>query len=106
MPNRKTLSFIFAAILLAGCASSGPKFSIHAANAVRNGMTREEVIQIMRSKPTTIAEQGKVMLWSHARANGFTGSVSSQLVKFSFDESGKTYGIPEGGVYGSTAKYR
>lgn len=107
MLNRvKVLSCIFAALILAGCASSGSKFSMSAANQVTNGMTREEVIRVMGSKPTTVAQQGKVMVWSHVRANGFTGSAKSLAVKFSFDDDGKTYGVPEGGVYGPTAKYQ
>ena len=95
-----------AAVLLAACASSGAKFSINQANQVKNGMTREEVIRAMGSKPYSITNQGKTFVWSYAKANGLTGSNESRAVKFSFDDDGKAYGIPDGGAYGDIDKYR
>ena len=73
-------------------------------NKVKNGMTREEVIKIMNCPPTRVSNQGKVFVWSYAKVNLLKGTESS-VVKFSFDDAGKTYGVPEGGVYGDTDKY-
>ena len=94
------LPFVFIA-----CASHGSRFNIQNANKVTNGMTREQVIAIMGSKPYSIQNQGKTFIWSYARVNTLTGSTQSRAVRFNFDENGKTYGVPEGGVYGDTEKY-
>jgi hypothetical protein len=67
-------------------------------------MTREEVIAIMGTHPSQITEQGKTFVWSYAEV-GFFGNWKSRAVKFSFDNNWKTYGVPEGGVYGDTQKY-
>lgn len=93
-------------LFLVACASSGQKFSIAQANRVKNGMTREEVIKTMGSKFTTVANQGKTFVWSFAKVNGLTGSSESRAVKFSFNDEGVTYGVPEGGAYGNTAAYQ
>lgn len=92
-------------MLIVGCASSGKNFSIQDANSITNGMTREEVIQKMGSTPYSIKDGGKTFVWSYAEI-GFLGGTESRAVKFQFDAAGKTYGIPENGVYGDTLKYK
>lgn len=67
-------------------------------------MTREEVITIMGTNPYQILNQGKVFVWSYSKTGLFNSD--SRAVKFSFDENGKTYGVPEGGVFGNTRKYQ
>lgn len=101
---RNAIASVVAAVLIAGCASAGQKFSIESANTVTNGMTREQVIEVMGSKPSTVTNQGKVFVWSYAKV-GILGGTSSRAVKFQFDDDGKTFGIPPGGVYGDTSKY-
>lgn len=90
---------------LAACASSGKKFSIDDADKVQNGMTREQVIKIMGTTPYSISDQGKTFVWSWASV-GVLGGTKSRAVTFRFDEEGKTYGIPAGGVYGDIKKYQ
>jgi len=58
----------------------------------------------MGTNPYQIKDQGKTFIWSYAEV-GFAGGTKSRAVRFSFDNNGKTYGVPEGGVYGDTQKY-
>ncbi len=95
----------FISLSLVACVSAGPKFTIQQANKITNGMTREEVIAIMGSKPSTITDAAKTFIWSYANVN-FIGTMKSRTVKISFDENGKSYGIPKEGVFGETEKYR
>ncbi len=94
----------FAFLALCGCASFGHAFSLEQANRVTNGMTREEVIKVMGSNPTAVTAQGKVFLWTYSKGD-FLGRAEARTAKFSFDENGKAYGIPEGGVAGDAAAY-
>lgn len=89
---------------LMGCASAGQYFTVNDANRVTNGMTREEVIAIMGTNPYQITGQGKRFVWSYAEVD-LLGSTKSRAVPFTFDDNGKTYGIPEGGMFGDTQKY-
>jgi hypothetical protein len=90
-----------------GCTySTGKGFTVAQANMVKNGMTREEVIIIMGGNPYQIGDQGKTFIWSYAKINSFTGANESKAVRFSFDDEGLTYGVPEGGVYGDISKYQ
>jgi len=91
-------------LLFVGCASAGQYFTINDANRVTNGMTREEVIAIMGTNPYQIIDQGKTFIWSYAKVVAL-GNTESRTVRFSFDENGKTYGVPAGGVYGDSQKY-
>jgi outer membrane protein assembly factor BamE (lipoprotein component of BamABCDE complex) len=100
----KKILCLVAIIVLMGCASAGQYFTIDSANKIKNGMTRDEVVAIMGTKPYQITDQGKTFVWSYAQV-GATGRMESRAVKFSFDEKGKTYGVPDDGAYGDTQKY-
>ncbi|WP_454735396.1 outer membrane protein assembly factor BamE domain-containing protein [Cupriavidus necator] len=102
---RKVVLAATVSVILAGCAASGTNFTVQDANKIQNGMTRDQIIQVMGSKPTSIANGGKRFIWSYAKV-GFMGGTESRAVRFDFDENGKAYGIPEGGVYGDTAKFQ
>ncbi len=102
---RKVMLAVAVSVILGGCSSYGAKFTVGDANKVQNGMTREEVIQVMGSKPSSISNGGKRFMWSYAKV-GVLGGSESRAVRFDFDESGKAYGIPEGGVYRDTAKFQ
>ncbi|MBH0029124.1 hypothetical protein I6F53_19405 [Pseudoalteromonas sp. SWN29] len=103
--RKLTITIFF--LLIVGCsASSGTNFTIGQANLVENGMTREQVIQIMGGNPYSIQDQGKTFVWSFAKFNGFTGANESRAARFNFDEEGLTYAVPEGGVYGDISKYQ
>lgn len=91
-------------VAVMGCASAGKYFTIDDANRVTNGMTREEVVAIMGTTPYQITGQGKRFVWSYAEV-GFAGGTKSRAVPFNFDDNGKTYGIPEGGMFGNMQKY-
>lgn len=101
---KKIILVFICIIFVIGCASAGQYFTIDSANQIKNGMTREEVIAIMGTNPYQITDQGKTLIWSYAKS-GFSGATESRAVKFSFDKNGKTYGVPDGGVYGDTQKY-
>jgi len=102
--EKKICLAVIALALVIGCASAGQYFTIYDANRIKNGMTREEVIAAMGTNPYQITDQGKTFVWSYAKV-GFWGNTESRAVKFKFDENGKTYDIPETGVYGDTQKY-
>jgi len=103
----RNVIFVVCFLLISGCStSSGHNFSVKQANMVENGMSREDVISIMGSKPSSITDQGKEFAWSYIRINGFTGSHENRVVRFIFNEDGLSYGIPEGGVYGDISKYQ
>ena len=100
----KKIALIVVVLLFIGCASAGQYFTINDANRIANGLTREEVIAIMGTNPYQISDQGKTFIWSYAKV-GFFGNTDSRSVRFSFDENGKTYGVPVGGAYGDSQKY-
>lgn len=102
---KKILISVVTALLIVGCASSGKDFSPQVANTIRNGMTREEVVAKFGSNPSSIRDQGQTFIWSFAKV-GFMGGTESRAVRFSFDENGKTYGIPAGGVFGDSLKFK
>lgn len=102
---RKVMLTVAVSVILGGCASSGTNFALSDANRVRDGMTREEVIQAMGGKPYRIANGGKRFTWSYAKV-GLMGGTESRAVTFNFDDEGKVYGVPPGGVYGDTQKFQ
>ena len=91
-------------LFIYGCtASSGKYFEYADANKVQNGMTREQVISVMKETPYSVKDD--TMTWSWAKSNWLTGSTESRAVKFSFDKDGKTYGIEPGGVFKNITPY-
>lgn len=56
--SKKMAILLVLSLALAAC-SSGKHFTINDANKVTNGMTREEVIEIMGTTPYQITGQGK-----------------------------------------------
>ena len=95
---------VFALMTLAGCTvSSGKYFEYDDANKVHNGMTRDQVIAMMKETPYQVKDD--TMTWSWAKSNWLTGSTESRAVKFSFDKDGKTYGIEPGGVFKNITPY-
>lgn len=89
---------------VSGCtASSGKYFEYKDANKVHNGMTRDQVISVMKETPYQVRDD--TFTWSWAKTNWFTGSTESRAVKFSFDKDGKTYGIEQGGVFKNITPY-
>lgn len=102
---KKTVILMVLTLVLMTCASAGKHFTINDANKVTNGMTREEVIAIMGTTPYQIRDQGKEFVWSYATM-GLSGRMDSRAARFSFDNNGKTYGVPEGGVFGDIQKYQ
>jgi hypothetical protein len=103
--DMKKMLVVCLLVAVMGCASSGQYFTINDANRVTNGMTREEVVAIMGTNPYQITGQGKKFIWSYAHV-GISGRMESRAVPFTFDDNGLTYGIPEGGMFGDTQKYR
>lgn len=100
-PARRLLAALLATGL-AACSTIGDDFVLANARRVQNGMTREEVIAIMGSEPSTVegSDHGK-LIWLYALADPLT--IDRKRVSFSFDEYGKVYGIPREGVLGGSA---
>lgn len=100
----KNIIALFLAFFLIACTHTrGKDFTLDDANKVKNGMTREQVIAIMGSNPTTVKD--KSFVWIYVEVNGLTMGSKSKSVKFLFDDNGKTYGIPEGGAFRNVQKY-
>lgn len=86
--------------LLAACATLGDHFERENARRVRNGMTREEVIRIMGSPPSTVeGTDPSKLVWLYATSDPMTYSMNRITIRF--DEYGKSYGIPKDGIIGS-----
>lgn len=102
---KKSLSAFLATILLAGCGSAGKNFSNQDATSIRNGMTKEEVVQKMGSSPNAVKDGGNTFVWAYAE-KGLVGGFESKAVAFKFDAAGKTYGIPDNGVHVDTMTSR
>lgn len=97
--------FIFAGSMvghLSGCSTIGDDFEWANAPRVQNGMTREQVMAIMGSSPSTVegADPGK-LIWLYSTADPL--SVKLNRVSFSFDAYGRVYGIPAAGLTGGAA---
>ena len=98
LPRLITLYMAFA--LLAACATLGDSFDRENARRVRNGMTREEVIRIMGSPPTTVeGTDPSKLVWLYATSDPMTYSMNRITIRF--DEYGKSCGIPKDGIIGS-----
>jgi hypothetical protein len=102
--KRTVILFVLTFVLMACATTSGQRFTINDANKVTNGMTREEVIATMGTNPSKVIDGGKVFIWTYTKRD-FAGNWKSYSAKFSFDYNWKTYGVPEGGVYGDAQKY-
>lgn len=101
----KRLMVMALLVLIQGCASIGQDFTLEDANKIRNGMTRDEVVTIMKGqKPYQVTNDSFTYLYS--RANGMTGSHSARKFTVLFDENGKVKNAPEIGYFGEAMKYQ
>jgi len=94
-----SLSFVLSAC----AASSGKYFDFEDANKVTNGMTKQEVISIMKTSPYQVQDDN--LTWSWAKVNMLTGKTESRAAKFNFGSDGKTYGIKPGGIFKDITPY-
>ena len=80
--------------LISGCSAIGESFDASNAHLIRNGMTRDEVIALMGTPPSTVegADPG-TLLWIDASADAL--GYHEQRVRFSFDEHDRVYGLPK-----------
>lgn len=97
-------AFLALVFTMAACTyGTGTRFDWQEANRVTNGLTREQVISIMGSKPDMVGDD--YISWNWFWVNSLTGSYETKNVKFSFDKNGKTIGVPDGGVGRNIVKY-
>lgn len=87
------LSFSF----LAACASIGKDFALEDANKIKNGMTRDDVVLVMKGKPYGVTNDSFTYLYS--AANGITGKTEVRKFDVDFDEKGRVKNAPEGGYF-------
>lgn len=97
------LAFLAAAVIF-GCASAGQKFSVDSANLVRNGMSREEVVALMGAQPNSVRDSGSTLIWSYSSV-GVLGGQENRTAIFKLDSGGKTYGIPDVGIFNAIEEY-
>lgn len=98
----KKLKLFAAALVLVGC-THGTYYEFSSADKVKNGMTRDEVIKVMGGPPNRVEDDK--LIWSWAKVNPITLGTESRAVSFEFDKSGKTFDVPEGGVYKNISPY-
>lgn len=98
----RTLQIVITLLALSGC-TRGTYYDFSSADRVKNGMTREQVIQIMGGPPNSVTDNK--LVWSWAKVNPITLGTESRAVAFTFDKDGKTFDVPEGGVYKNIAPY-
>jgi hypothetical protein len=88
---------LLAALALPACSSIGTHFELANAAKVRNGMSRQQVIEVMGSEPSDIegSDRGH-LIWLYSTAGVM--STHLQRVSFALDEQGRVYGIPKDGI--------
>jgi hypothetical protein len=88
---------LLAALALPACSSIGTDFELANAERVRNGMSREQVIEVMGSEPSDVEGSDRgTLIWLYSTASVLSTHV--QRVSFTLDENGRVYGIPRDGI--------
>ena len=101
LSHRAIILVTLAGLSLSGCITLGDDFALENAAKVKNGMTREQVIALMGSEPSSMegTDEGK-LLWIYSWTHPFAVGTEMQRVSFSFDEHGRVYGVQERGPSG------
>lgn len=82
-------------MVLTGCTSLGETFDAEQASKIRNGMSRQEVIAIMGSEPSTVEGSDPwKSVWLFTVADPFSFGTRTERVSFTFDENHRVYGLP------------
>ena len=94
------LAAVLTAVFLSGCSTIGDDFDLDHAQLIRNGMTREQAIDLMGSPPSEVegGDHGK-LIWLYSSADPL--NVHLKRVSCSVDDQGKLYGLPRAGAIGS-----
>ena len=83
-------------IALAGCSLLGDPFDAEQASKIRNGMSREQVIAIMGSEPSTVEGSDPwKLVWIFSIADPISVGTRTERVSFTFDENNRLYGLPK-----------
>lgn len=99
---KRFLLALIAAVVLTGCAASAFKQVRANANSVRNGMTLEEAVVILGSRPTHFTNNKAS--WRRGNAQNYTG-LATGAVEFELKD-GRIVNIPEGGIFSPAAHER
>lgn len=92
------LLIIVMSLLLGGCVlSGGTYFEFSDANLIKNGMTKDQVTAILKSPP--LRKAGNNLVWEWRSGNISTGKAVSRMIEIPFDKDGKSFDIPEGGLF-------
>jgi hypothetical protein len=85
-------------IMLNGCVlSGGTYFEFSDANLIKNGMTKDQVIAILKSPPLRVEQNN--LVWEWRTGDISTGNTGSRMITIPFDKDGKSFDIPEGGLF-------
>lgn len=83
-------------MVLTGCTSLGEPFDAEQASKIRNGMSRQEVIGIMGSEPSTVEGSDPwKSVWIFTVADPISFGTRTERVSFTFDENNRVYGLPK-----------
>ena len=86
------MKILLLTILLTGCSiTNGREFSIDDANKICDGQTKEQVIEIMKSKPMAVS--GNTFTWYYSES-GLSGW-DMRKATVQFDDAGKITGLPK-----------
>jgi len=85
------MKILLLTILLTGCSiTNGREFEIADANRICDGMSKNEVMGIMKSKPMAVS--GNTFTWYYSES-GLTGW-DMRKATVQFDDNGKITGLP------------
>lgn len=84
---------------LSACSTLGTDFEENNALKIRKGMTREEVIAVMGTPPSTVEGTNDWRLtWIFTVSDPISFGSRSKRVTVTFDDRGKAEGVPPGGI--------
>ncbi len=84
---------------LSACSTLGTDFEENNSLKIRKGMTREEVIAVMGTPPSTVEGTNDWRLtWIFTISDPISFGSRSKRVTVTFDDRGKAEGVPPGGI--------
>lgn len=82
-----------------GCTTLGIDFDETRASRIRSGMTRDEVLAVMETPPSSVEGADPWRLtWFYSVADPISFGTRSKRVSVTFDQRGRAEGVPANGL--------